>query len=131
MAFTCTFLFHGSLNDFLMLKKKVQWIAYSSKTPASAKDATEAIGVPHVEIMKILVNGKEKSIHDLLEPDDRIEVSPFEKHFSHPCPQDFVMDVHLGKLARLLRMLGIDAFYQNHFPIKRSSPLRWSKTGLC
>lgn len=118
MAFTCTFLFHGSLNDFLLLKKKAQWIVYLSKTLASAKDVIEAIGVPHVEVMKITANGKEKSIHDLLDPDDRIEVFPFEKHFPLHVPQAFVLDVHLGKLARLLRMLGIDAIYQNHLSDK-------------
>lgn len=118
MPLTCTFLFYGSLNDFLSCKKKGQWISYFPKTPASIKDAIEAIGVPHVEVMKVMVNGKEKSIHDLLEPDDRIEVFPFEKRFPLHVPKAFVLDVHLGKLARLLRMLGINAIYQNNLSDK-------------
>jgi uncharacterized protein len=118
MSFTCTFLFHGNLNDFLPPKRKGQQITYSPKTPASIKDAIEAIGVPHVEVMKLTVNGEENSIHDLLQPDNSIEVFPFEKQFPLSAPKAFVLDVHLGKLARLLRMLGIDAFYQNHLTDK-------------
>ncbi len=28
---------------------------------------------------------------------------------------DFILDVHLGKLARLLRLPGVDALYNNSF----------------
>jgi uncharacterized protein with PIN domain len=113
MLFTCNFFFYGSLNDFLPQKRKEQWIPYSPKTPASAKDAIEAIGIPHVEVRKIVVNGEEKSIYHLLQPNNSIVVFPFENQFPLSAPRAFVLDVHLGKLARLLRMLGIDAFYQN------------------
>ena len=118
MFFTCTFLFHGTLNDFLPRKKKAQQIFYSFKTPASVKDAIEAIGVPHVEVMKITLNGKEQCINDLLQGENYIEVFPFDEHFPLTVPKAFVLDVHLGKLARLLRMLGIDVFYQNYLSDK-------------
>lgn len=109
------FLFHDSLNDFLPRKEKEQWKKLSLKTSSSVKDAMEAIGVPHVEVMKIVVNGSEKEFTYLLQPADQAEVYPYETHFPQGTPQTFILDVHLGKLARLLRMMGIDAAYQNHW----------------
>ena len=80
---------------------------------SSVKDAIEAAGVPHVEIAKITVNDCEKEFSYQLQPEDRIEVFPFEKNFPPEAPTSFVLDVHLGKLARLLRMMGIDTVYEN------------------
>lgn len=113
MPGSCFFLFHDSLNDFLPKRKKAQWIPYTFKTPASAKDAIEAIGVPHVEVMKIEIYGAEKSIHYLLQPADHVAVFPFPDKAPQLVATAFVLDVHLGKLARLLRLMGIDVFYRN------------------
>jgi uncharacterized protein with PIN domain len=85
------------------------------KALSSVKDTIEAIGVPHVEVSKIILNGSEKDFHYLLQPNDRIEVLPYENHFPDEAPKSFVLDVHLGGLSRLLRMLGIDTIYQNNF----------------
>lgn len=84
------------------------------RNAASVKDAIEAVGVPHVEVAKIVTGGHEKDFNYLLQPEDRIEVFPFEKSFPSEAPNSFVLDVHLGKLARLLRMMGVDALYENN-----------------
>lgn len=118
MAFNASFLFHGSLQDFLHLKGKRPAEIYAFKSTTSIKDAIEAIGVPHVEVSKVLVNDKEKDLAYLLQPDDKIEVFPFKNYFSEQTVTSFVLDVHLGKLASLLRMLGIDAVYENNFTDK-------------
>ena len=115
MLFSCTFYFQGSLNDFLPKGKKDQPIIYSAKTLATAKDAIEAIGVPHVEVKKLVVNTIETSINHLLQANEYIRVFPFEEAFPPAAPKALVLDVHLGKLARRLRLLGIDALYQNDF----------------
>lgn len=112
-SFTTSFQFQGSLNDFLPHRQKNRGLEYSSKFSTSAKDAMEAIGVPHVEVGTIKVNGNEKNFNYLLQPGDQIDVFPFDGHFPAGTPQTFVLDVHLGGLARLLRMLGIDAIYRN------------------
>lgn len=111
-AFLC---FHQSLNDFLRKRRKAQWNSHAFQTPSSVKDVVEAMGVPHVEVSKILVNEKEKAFNYLVQPKDKIDVFPFEHHFPASAPTSFILDVHLGKLARLLRMLGIDVAYQNNW----------------
>lgn len=108
------FTFHGNLNDFLPHRKKNKTLDYACKFSSSVKDAIEAIGVPHVEVGKILVNEKEKDFTYLLQPDDSIDVFPYPNHFPPETPTSFVLDVHLGGLARLLRLLGIDALYKNN-----------------
>lgn len=105
--------FHSSLNDFLRKRQKNLWNIHLFRTPSSVKDAMEALGVPHVEIDKIIINGNSKDFTYRLQNGDQVEAFPFENHFPETTPKSFVLDVHLGKLARLLRMLGIDAVYQN------------------
>jgi hypothetical protein len=115
MRTACTFRFHYRLNDFLPGRKKSQWLSYDFQLSATVKDAIEAIGVPHVEVNGIRVNGNDVSFSYQLEPGDRIEVFPFVKH-PHPNQHvAFVLDVHLGKLARLLRLFGFDVYYDTGY----------------
>lgn len=112
---SCRFLFHDTLNDFLPKRRKGQWISYTTVSTASVKDIIEAFGIPHVEVMKLTVGGFVKPLNCLLQPDDAIEVYPYPGNFPENAPKAFVLDVHLGTLARQLRMLGIDASYQNDY----------------
>jgi uncharacterized protein len=113
-SFPITLFFHGSLNDFLPSRKRHQWLTHWSVLPSSLKDTIESIGVPHVEIEKVLVNQQEKSLSYQPEASDAVEVFPFQHALPPNAPKSFVLDVHLGALARLLRMMGIDAVYQNN-----------------
>ena len=118
-----TFRFYEELNDFLPLdKKKVDFVRPFSGNP-SIKDIIEAIGVPHVEIDLILVNGNSVDFKYILQNNDRVSVYPaFEtlgiNNVTHLRAQPlrvstFILDVHLGKLANYLRMLGFDTLYRN------------------
>ncbi|HEY1021890.1 MAG TPA: Mut7-C RNAse domain-containing protein, partial [Flavisolibacter sp.] len=49
------------------------------------------------------------------QPHDFIDVMPFETTAKSPSPLAFVLDVHLGKLARLLRLLGFNTHYQTDY----------------
>jgi len=110
---TAQFKFHDSLNDFLLPRNKNSWINYSFNNTPAVKDAIEAIGIPHVEVKEISINGNAAGFYHPLHSNDTIEVYPFTQIFSSP--QKFILDVHLGKLARLLRLLGFDTLYQNNF----------------
>ena len=109
------FKFHGRLADFLPPQNKALWITYSFANRPAIKDAIEAMGVPHVEIGEIILNGQLVSLSHSLVPDDRVEAYPIVQE---DASQKFVLDVHLGKLARLLRLLGFDTQYQNNYTDK-------------
>lgn len=113
---TARFKFHGSLNDFLKHKSRNAWISHTAHAPASIKDTIEAIGIPHTEVREMVVNGHPVAFTYLLSEDDTAEVFPFIQLGASP--QKFILDVHLGKLAKLLRLLGFDVYYQNRFSDK-------------
>jgi uncharacterized protein with PIN domain len=113
MLNTCRFFFHGSLKDFLLRLEKEHWITHAASPGSSVKAAIEAIGVPHVEVMETVMNGSKTAVDVLLAENASVEVFPYPHCFSDKAPITFVLDVHLGKLARLLRLLGIDCVYQN------------------
>ena len=83
----------------------------------------EAQGVPHTEIDLILVNHESVGFSYIVQDGDLVSVYPvFESldisSLNMLRPQSprrirFVLDTHLGKLAKYLRMLGFDALYNN------------------
>jgi uncharacterized protein len=117
MQLTARFLFHGSLNDFLRPAKRHTWLPYTFGGKPSVKDSIEAIGVPHLEVREIVVNGEVVTFSYGLQHGDEVQVYPYdgreEELLSGIATCRFVLDVHLGTLARSLRMLGFDTVYEN------------------
>ena len=118
-----TLRFYEELNDFLPEKKKKKRFEHNFIDRTSVKDLIESLGVPHTEIDLILVNGKSVSFEYIINGEDDISVYPvFESldisdiQHLRPTPlrePNFIADVHLGKLARYLRMFGFDVYYKN------------------
>jgi uncharacterized protein with PIN domain/sulfur carrier protein ThiS len=113
---------YGSLNDFLPAhRRQVTW-PHVVDGHSSVKDLIESLGVPHPEIDLILVNGVSVPFDYLVQGRDRIAVFPRFMIFDigpltrvRPRPLEtvrFVADVHLGKLARHLRLVGLDTAYR-------------------
>jgi uncharacterized protein with PIN domain len=119
------FRFYAELNDFLPPQRRHSSFEYSVAGTRSVKDAIEAIGVPHTEVDLILVDGQSVGFARVLRGGERVAVYPvFElldiAPLQHLRPQPlreprFVLDVHLGKLARHLRMAGFDCLYRNDY----------------
>ena len=99
--------------------------SYDFEGNPSVKDAIEAIGVPHTEIDLILVNTKSVTFSYHIQNKDMISVYPVfesldisnathlrEKSLRRP---KFILDVHLGKLAKYLRIFGFDTLYENDY----------------
>ena len=89
--------------------------------PRSLKDAVESLGIPHTEIASVEVDatargldhrlrgGETVRVHDVLAPPSSTPgVAP-----GPPRPVRVVADVHLGTLARRLRVLGVDTWWRN------------------
>jgi uncharacterized protein len=116
-----TLRFYGELNDFLPVARRQVSFGYSVHGPQSIKHLMEAIGVPHPEVTLILANGEPVGFAYQPQPGDRLALYP---NFTGieirrlpalrpptPDPIAFLGDNHLGKLVRLLRLLGFDTTY--------------------
>ena len=118
---TITIRFYEELNYFLKNLPLKEDIRFTFKGKRSVKDLIEKFGVPHVEVDLILVNCEPVSFDYDVKDRDRISVYPMFERFniSHTSllrdyslrNNCFVLDVHLGKLARDLRLLGFDTDY--------------------
>ncbi len=115
--------FYEELNDFLPLPRRKQPFELACGPESTVKSIIEDLGVPHTEVDLLLVNGRSVGFSERLHDGDRISVYPRFESFDigptsmvrpHPLRETrFALDVHLGKLARTLRMLGFDSFYSN------------------
>jgi uncharacterized protein len=106
-----SFRFYGKLNRFLDYKKRYRIFSYTVKGEASLKDTLQAIGVPHTEINLVKVNGRVVPFSFPISKAYAVLVYPFKPSTVKSKPK-FVCDVHLGKLARNLRLMGYDTAYQ-------------------
>lgn len=128
MIQTASFEFYKSLNDFLATVNKNKIFKHNFYRTPAIKDAIEAIGIPHTEVDVIIVKGLPVNFFYKLHNNDMVEVYPvnanpvFSKSYSLTpglnYPLAFVADVHLGKLAKALRILGFDTNYQNDYSDK-------------
>lgn len=119
-----TLRFYEELNDFLPKDKKKKRFDHSFIDRTSVKDLIESFGVPHTEVDLILLNGKSVESDYIIDDGDDISIYPvFESldisDVQHLRPKPlrnpkFVADVHLGRLARYLRMMGFDVYYKNN-----------------
>ena len=72
----------------------------------------ESLGVPLPEVGQLTVDGQPKSPGYRLRGGESVEVRAVRRPQPLP-PAGFVLDVHLGTLARWLRLIGLDAAYAN------------------
>lgn len=118
IRYQATLRFYAELTDFLADSTTV---TRRFDVPGSVKDMIEACGVPHTEVDLIVVDGVSVGFDYLVQDQDRIAVYPVFESFDigpiievRPEPlreTAFVADVHLGRLARFLRLLGFDTLY--------------------
>ena len=117
--------FYAELNDFLAPALRGVDIDHEFERRTSIKDMIEAFGVPHTEVEVILANGRAVDFSYIVQDGDRISVYPvFESVDITPLLRlrsaplrkpKFVLDSNLGRLARYLRLLGLDCLYRNDY----------------
>ena len=117
--------FYEELNDFLPEERRKKRLTHHFIDRTSVKDLIESLGIPHTEVDLILVNKKSVGFKYAVNDGDDISVYPvFEsldisevQHLrAKPLRKPkFVADVHLGRLTRYLRMMGLDVLYKNDF----------------
>lgn len=114
-----SFRFYAQLNDFLPAHWRYGRFKYPLRGHASVKDVIEALGVPHPEVDVITVNGEATDFTYCVRDGDHVCVYPVFRSVDlnglprvgsdPPRPVRFALDVHLRKLASLLRLGGFDA----------------------
>ena len=120
-----TFRFYAELNDFLPAGRKQKAFIHGLKTPVTIGEAIESLNVPLSEVDLVLINSKPAEMNQTLHENDYISVYPVFESFdissvshNHKKPirtTRFIVDAHLGKLAKYLRMLGFDTLYRNDY----------------
>lgn len=120
-----TIRFYQELNEFLSRDNQGRELSHELIGTPSVKDVIESYGVPHTEVDLVLVNNESVDFSYRVQQGDRVAVYPvFEsldvsrasKVRAVPLRNPrFVLDVHLGALARLLRLMGFDTLYRNDF----------------
>jgi hypothetical protein len=114
---------HGQLNDFLPRARRDHAFALAVEGGAAVKDVIESVGVPHTEIDAIFADGVSVTFSHAIGDGERLDVYPPESDLpaapvTHLQPEPlaeprFILDVHLGRLAAYLRLLGLDTTYSN------------------
>ena len=125
MNVLASFRFYAELNDFLPRGRRYVAFEHTVTQRTAVKDVVESLGVPHTEIDLILANGESVDFSYQVRGHDRISVFPvFERidiaSLTRLRPEPlrqvrFVLDAHLGRLARYLRLAGFDALYRPDF----------------
>jgi uncharacterized protein with PIN domain len=112
---------YAELNDFLPHESRGLTLRRPFRPHQTVKDVLEAMGVPHTEVDLIVVNGNAEDFAHRPAPGDRIAAYPMFEALDigsttrlRPTPlrdPRFVVDVNIGRLARLLRLLGFDVWW--------------------
>ena len=114
---------YAELNEFLGPESRGLTVRRPFRAHQTVKDVLEAMGIPHTEVDLILVNGDPEDFAHRPTVGDRIAVYPMFEALDigstarlRPVPlrdPRFVIDVNLGRLARLLRLLGFDVWWSS------------------
>lgn len=107
-----TFVVPRSLQFFLPAKKRSAEQELPVDGTSTAGHMLGALGVPKTEVGELLVDGRPIDPGYRPRPGDRIVVAEVRQPQPAPTsPPRFVLDVHLGTLARRMRLLGLDTTY--------------------
>jgi uncharacterized protein len=114
---------YAELNHFLPPESRGVTVSRPFRSHQTVKDVLEAMGIPHTEVDLILVNGAPQGFDYRPHVGDRIAAYPMFEALDigstarlRPVPlrnPRFVVDVNLGRLARLLRVLGLDVWWSS------------------
>jgi uncharacterized protein with PIN domain len=117
------FRFYAELNDFLPKSQKQVRFSYHFYGPLRVQEAILSMRIPLSEVDLILINGLSQKPQHLLKDGDYVSIYPVFETIDISCltklrPKPlrhtlFILDVHLGKLAKYLRMAGFDTHYNN------------------
>jgi len=110
-----TVLVPASLRFFLSPARRSPEVSVRADGTSTVGHLLGALGIPRTEVGEVHVDGRPVDLAYRPRPGQRIAVQPVAWPQPAPTsPPRFVLDVHLGTLARRLRLLGLDTAYERH-----------------
>jgi len=106
--------FAAELRQFLAPRDRAGNVLARCDGTSSLGHIVESAGVPLPEVGTLVLNDRQVDSAYQPHPGDRIRVEPVLRPQPLPEPR-FLLDVHLGALARRMRLLGLDTSYSNDF----------------
>jgi uncharacterized protein with PIN domain/sulfur carrier protein ThiS len=108
---TVRFRVHGELSELVRAGQSLERAVDGTST---VKHLVEELGIPHTEYGQVRVNGVPSHDGHRVQDGDVVDVYSAEVPAPPVSEPRFLLDVHLGTLARYLRLLGFDTAYDNH-----------------
>jgi uncharacterized protein len=141
-SFSISVRCYAELNDRLPVNRRQRTFPQTCPPHARIEDLLRALAISADAVDLVLVNGVSTGLLHPLSEGDLVSLYPvFESFDIRPVTKvrngvlrkpSFILDVHLGKLAHLLRMLGFDTLYRNDYtdPLLVALSARESRTLL-
>ncbi|MEV4559561.1 Mut7-C RNAse domain-containing protein [Kitasatospora sp. NPDC049285] len=105
--------FAPELHLFLATARRTARSAVRTDGVSTLGHVVESLGVPLTEVGALLVHGRPVDTSHVPADGEEIAVRSVTRPQQLAGPPRYLLDVHLGTLARRLRLLGIDAAYEN------------------
>jgi uncharacterized protein with PIN domain len=113
-AAAVTLVVPETMQPLMYLKRRAGRVTVSDDGSSTIGHHIGSLGIPLTEVGALLVDGQEVGTGWRPEPGSVVSLLPPERPQSAPTdPPRFLLDVHLGTLARRLRLLGVDAAWSN------------------
>jgi uncharacterized protein len=110
-----TLVVPSPLRFFLAARQRCGVLRLSVDGTSTVGHLLAAVGVPKTEVGELVVNGRPVDMQYQPRSGDQISVRPVIRPQPQPTsPPRFLLDVHLGTLARRMRLLGLDTAYDPH-----------------
>lgn len=102
------------LRLFLPADRRAGVLALTTDGTSSLGHVVESLGIPRTEVGGLTVDGREVPARHVPAAGESVRVLTVPRPQRVPgAPLRFLLDVHLGTLARRLRLLGVDAAYES------------------
>ncbi|MGW4162215.1 Mut7-C RNAse domain-containing protein [Streptomyces sp. NPDC004788] len=106
--------FAPGLRLFVAAERRSGHTTVATDGASSLGHVVESLGVPLTEAGRLLVDGRPVDPSHVPAAGETVDVEGVERPQPVPgAPLRFLLDVHLGTLARRLRLLGVDAAYES------------------
>jgi uncharacterized protein len=101
-----------ALRMFLAPRNRQRKVGLGCDATSSLGHVVESLGVPLTEVGSLVVNGRPEQRSYRPRIGDQVRVGPVARPQPLPAAR-FILDVHLGSLARRMRLVGLDTAYSN------------------